>query len=111
MNKLLLFLLLATPSFAQSVKCIGVGWLQLTDHPNTIYCQADGKTLWGITYDIQKNLLMLYSTHMNSFFYVPAQPNQRYIGSAVRGTSDAWYSMTTSVYEDDHKVFINLEGH
>jgi hypothetical protein len=100
---------------AQGVKCIGVGWLHLSDkQSSTIYCRANGTTgkiLWAVTYGAEKNQFILYSTQMDSWFYVPAQPDARYIGSAVRGTSDAWYSMTSSPYEDEHQVFINLEGH
>jgi hypothetical protein len=110
----LALLLCSLPSGAQGVKCIGVGWLNLGPPSNTIYCRANGNTgkiLWGVTYSAEKNQLILWSSQMHSQFGVPAQPNQRYIGSAVRGTSDAWYSMTTGFYEDDHRVFINLEGH
>jgi hypothetical protein len=113
MKKLLFFLLLSLPSFGQTVKCIGVGWLNLAPPSNTIYCRANGitgKILWAVTYGAEKNQLILYSTQMNSWFYVPAQPNQRYIGSAVRGTSDAWYSMTTSPYKNK-QTFVNFEGH
>jgi len=113
MKKLLALALLLSSlaASAQTVKCIGVGWLRLTGQSNTIYCQANGITLWGVTYGAKKNQLILWSSQMQSEFNVPLEPNQRYIGSAVRGTSDAWYSMTTSVYEDDHRVFVNLEGH
>jgi hypothetical protein len=109
-----LLLLFSLPLSAQTVKCIGVGWLNLGPPSNTIYCRANGNTgkiLWSVTWGAEKNQLILYSTQMNSFFYVPTQPSQRYIGSAVRGKSDAWYSMTTSAFEDDHKVFVNIEGH
>ncbi len=113
MKKLLWLFLLFSPLFssAQSVKCIGVGWLNLGPPSNTIYCKNNGEILWAVTYGVEKNQLILHSTQMNSWMYDPAQPNQRYVGSAVRGKSDAWYSMTTSFYEDDHKVFINFEGH
>jgi hypothetical protein len=106
-------LLFCSLASAQSIKCIAVGWLNLGPPSNTIYCRADGTTgkiLWAVTYGAEKNQLILYSTQMNSFFYVPSQPAQRYIGSAVRGKSDAWYSMTTSAYKDN-QTFINFEGH
>jgi hypothetical protein len=110
----LTLLALVGSASAQAVKCIGVGWLHLRAPSNTIYCKSGGTTgkiLWAVTYGAEKDQFILYSTQMKSFFYVPAQPNQRYIGSAVRGKSDAWYSMTSSVYEDEHQTFINLEGH
>ena len=114
MTKKLLPLILLLGSLGaagQTVKCIGVGLLRLAPPSNTIYCKSAGKILWAVTYGVEKNQFILYSTQMNSFFYVPAQPDQRYIGSAVRAKSDAWYSMTSSPYEDEHQVFINFEGH
>jgi hypothetical protein len=114
MKKVLgLTLLFCSLAASAQVKCIGVGWLKLSNkQSDTVWCKdGNGKVLWAVTYGAQKNQFILYSTQMNSFFYVPAQPNQRYIGSAVRAKSDAWYSMTSSPYEDDHQVFINLEGH
>jgi hypothetical protein len=112
---ILLVLMCSSMAQAQAIKCIGVGWLQLTNkQSNTVYCRTHGNTgkiLWGVTYGAKKNEFILYSVEMNSFFYVPAQPNQRYIGSAVRGTSDAWYSMTSSPYEDEHRTFVSIVGH